>query len=75
MSLPKLPRVLYWGIGAAIACGGALVARVVSERVPSEYEVAVWLAGGAAVFLGVAVLSLGTRYRLEPNHEDADAGK
>ena len=72
MSLPKLPRVVYWGLGASIACGGAFAARVVSERVASEYDVAAWLAGGAVIFIGVAVLSLGTRYRLDPDGEAAD---
>jgi hypothetical protein len=63
-----LPRAVYWGLGGAIACGGAIAARVVAEQVPEDYRVIVWLVGSAFIFLGAAVLSLGTRARLD--HDD-----
>ena len=67
----NLPRVVYWTIGAATALAGAIVARLFAEHLP-EHRVPIWLAGVSVIFLGVAVLSLGTRSRLdgdESNHQ------
>ena len=63
--LAKLPRGFYWIIGGGVACGGAFIARLLAEQVADDYRIAVWLAGGAVIFLGVAVLSMGTRANLE----------
>ncbi len=70
--LLRLPRAVYWIAGAAIACAGALGARLLSELLPLSERVPVWLAGGGIVFLGLCVLSLGTRGRLE-NEGETDA--
>jgi hypothetical protein len=64
----KLPRGVYWTIGAAIAFGGAIVARAVAEQAPG-YRVPIWLAGAIVIFFGLGVLSLGTRSRLQPPDE------
>jgi hypothetical protein len=52
----KLPRGVYWTIGAAIAFGGAIVACAVAEQAPG-YRVPIWLAGAIVIFFGLGVLS------------------
>jgi hypothetical protein len=69
---PRLPRRVYWALGAAIAFAGAIAARIFAERAPDEYRLLIWLVGGAFIFLGVAVLSLGTRFRLGGGESDED---
>jgi cytochrome c biogenesis protein CcdA len=69
------PRAVYWILGAAIAFVGAAAARLIAEGAAAEYRIAIWFAGTAVVFLGLSVLSLGTKARLddqskEPNHQD-----
>jgi hypothetical protein len=63
---------VFWAAGAAIAFGGAIAARLLAERAPDEYRLVIWLMGGAFVFLGVAVLSLGTRSRLDARNTEKD---
>ena len=72
--LPRLPRPAFWAIGAAIAFTGAVVARLLAERVSGNYQLLIWLAGAAVIFLGAAVLSLGTRSRLESHESDHQQG-
>ena len=73
----RLPRSVFWALGAAIAVVGALVARGAAEAFPT-YQVPLWLLGGGAIFVGLAVLSLGTRGRMEElddtEPDDGDAG-
>ena len=72
LRLPKLPRAAYWATGALIAFAGAVAARVLAEHAPG-YRVIVWLVGAAVVFLGLGILSLGTRSRLDrPAGPDSD---
>ncbi len=66
----RLPRVVYWLAGAAIAGSGAVFARHFAELYPA-HRILLWLTGAAVIFVGLAVLSLGTRARLEPPREDA----
>jgi hypothetical protein len=70
--LLRLPRAVYWIAGAAIACTGALGARFLSELLPLADRVPVWLAGGGLIFLGLCVLSLGTRGRLAADDDEPD---
>lgn len=72
--LSRLPRPALWAMGAAIAFTGAVVARVLAERVSGNYQLLIWLAGAAVIFLGVAVLSLGSRSRLESHQSDISKG-
>ena len=65
LHVPKLPRAAYWTLGTVIAFAGAIVARLLAEQVPG-YRVIVWLGGAGVVFLGLGILSLGTRSRLDP---------
>lgn len=61
--LSGLPRPVYWTIGAVIALAGALTARFVADAAPAAYRVPIWLTGAAVIFIGLGVLSLGTRAR------------
>jgi H+/Cl- antiporter ClcA len=70
---PRLPRWVYWALGAVIAFAGAVVARLFADRTPDEYRLVIWFMGGAFIFLGVAVLSLGTRSRLDGENTEEDA--
>jgi hypothetical protein len=61
----RLPRLVYWAIGAAVSFGGAAGARIFAETLPPGERVPVWLVGAVFVFIGLAVLSLGTKGRPE----------
>ena len=65
----RLPRAVYWIAGAVLACAGAVGARLVSELFPLGQRIPIWLTGAGIVFLGLCVLSLGTRAWLEPAEE------
>lgn len=64
----RLPRWGYWLAGAAVACAGALIANRLSAGLPVAERLPYWLAGSAVIFLGLWILSLGTRARLERRH-------
>ncbi len=61
----RLPRWLYWVAGAVIAFGGAIAARKMGEMTGYNYRVAIWLGGAVCIFAGLAIVSFGTRARLE----------
>lgn len=63
--LYRLPRLVYWAAGAAVAFGGALGARLLAQGAPSSHQVVIWLTGAVLIFIGLAILSMGTRARLE----------
>lgn len=69
----RLPRWAWWAIGAAIACTGAITARLLADQLPANARVPVWLAGGGLIFIGLAVLSLGSRSQPPPADADAAA--
>lgn len=75
--LRQLPRVAFWICGALISFSGALGARFFSESFPLKDRVSIWLAGGVIVFIGLGVLSLGTRAWLQGDGaaDDADPGQ
>ena len=68
--LRRLPRAAYWVAGAILACTGALGARLISELFPLGQRIPIWLTGAGIVFLGLCVLSLGTRAWLETSTEE-----
>lgn len=59
--LKRLPRPFYWIVGGLISATGALTGRIIAEAAPAEMRIAIWLSGGALIFIGLAVVSLGTR--------------
>ena len=65
----KLPRAVYWAVGAAIAFAGAIAGRLLADQLPG-YRVPIWLAGAIVIFFGLAILSLGTKARLEVKDEE-----
>jgi putative Mn2+ efflux pump MntP len=75
--LRRLPRFVYWLTGAAIALGGAFVARGLADQVAGEAKIPFWIAGSLIIFVGLWVLSQGTRSRVanESGDEPADADK
>jgi hypothetical protein len=70
--LRRLPRWAYWLAGALIACAGAMIVNRLSAGLPVEGRLPYWVAGSAVIFLGLWVLSLGTRARMG---ERNDAGQ
>lgn len=59
--LKRLPRPVYWVAGGGIGAAGAIAARLVADAAPEEMRVAIWLSGAALIFIGLAIVSLGTR--------------
>jgi sulfite exporter TauE/SafE len=70
--LRQLPRWAYWLAGAVVACTGALIANRLSAGLPVTDRLPYWLAGSVLIFLGLYILSLGTRARLS-GRDDAGA--
>jgi hypothetical protein len=72
----RLPRFLFWIAGGAIAVAGAIGARKASYAYP-DYRIVLWMAGSAVIFLGLAVLSMGSRNRLgdDDEEEQGDHGR
>jgi hypothetical protein len=52
-------------VGAAISFGAAAGARLFAETLPLSERVPIWLIGAVFVFVGLAILSLGTKGRRE----------
>jgi hypothetical protein len=57
--------LVYWAAGAAVSFGGAAGARLFAETLPPSDRVPVWLIGAVFVFIGLGILSLGTKGRAE----------
>lgn len=55
------PRWVYWLTGAVVACGGAFIANWLSAELPLELRGPFWLGGTAVIFLGLWIVSMGTR--------------
>lgn len=70
--LHRLPRPVYWAAGAAVAFGGAYASRVLAGDAASVQQVVIWLGGATLIFIGLAILSMGTRARLETERALAD---
>lgn len=68
----RLPRWAYWLTGATVACSGALAANHLSADLPVGDRPPYWLAGSASIFLGLWILSLGTRARIGGWRDDPD---
>jgi sulfite exporter TauE/SafE len=65
----RLPRWIYWTVGAAIACVGAFTAQVVADQFPVAQRLPFWIAGTAIIFAGLWVLSMGTKSRLDKTEQ------
>jgi hypothetical protein len=69
-ALRRLPRQVYWLVGAVIACSGAALANWVSADLPMADRAPYWIAGSAVIFVGLWILSLGTRARSGEGGDD-----
>ncbi len=66
----RFSRAAYWTLGGAIALTGAVAARILGDQVSEVLRVPVWLTGAALIFVGLGVVSMGTRARLEDKAGD-----
>jgi hypothetical protein len=64
--------MVYWIAGAVVSFGGAIGARLLAQAAPPSQRVPIWLMGGVFIFIGLAILSMGTRARLEDEALFAD---
>lgn len=65
MSWKRLPRWVYWTVGAAISLAGAFIAKIIADQVPFTQRAPFWIAGTIVIFVGLWVLSMGTKSRLD----------
>jgi cytochrome c biogenesis protein CcdA len=65
----RLPRWIYWTVGAAVSFVGAFTAKVVADQFPLEQRLPFWIAGTAIIFAGLWVLSMGTKSRLDKTEQ------
>ena len=70
----KLPRVVYWIVGGAIALSGGFVANGIAAQLPLEQKFWAWIAGSIFIFGGLMVLSMGTRSRLVGDDDKSSTG-
>jgi len=68
----RFSRAAYWTLGGAIALTGAVAARILGDHVGDVFRVPVWLTGAALIFVGLGVVSLGTKARLEDRGDGQD---
>jgi hypothetical protein len=69
----RLPRVVYWIVGGAIAMLGAFVANAVAAQLPLEQKFWAWIVGSIFIFGGLMVLSLGVKSRLAYDDDNEDS--
>jgi len=65
----RLPRWIYWTVGAAVSCVGAFTAKIVADQFPLEQRLPFWITGTAIIFVGLWVLSMGTKSRLDKTEQ------
>ena len=68
----RLPRVVYWIVGGGMAMLGAFAANAVAAQLPLQQKFWAWIAGSVFIFVGIAVLSMGTKARLAYDDNDGD---
>ena len=66
----RLPRVVYWIVGGAIALSGGFVANGVAAQLPLQQKFWAWIVGSIFIFGGLMVLSMGTRSRLADDDDE-----
>ena len=49
------------------------MARFLAEYLPPAYRVPIWLTGGALIFIGLAVLSIGSQHHQQADEDDSAA--
>ena len=72
----RLPRWLYWVVGAGVACTGAFLANAFAEQYQDiNARAPIWIAGSVFIFAGLYILSLGTKSRLEDDDPESGENK
>lgn len=72
----RLPRWLYWVVGAVVACSGAFIANAFAERYQDiNARAPIWIAGSVFIFAGLYILSLGTKSRLSDDGSEREDQK
>lgn len=66
----RLPRVVYWIVGGAIALFGAFLANGIATQLPLQHKVWAWMLGSIFIFGGLMVLCMGTKSRLAEDDDD-----
>jgi len=61
----RLPRWVYWTVGAVVSFVGAFTAKIVADQFPLEQRLPFWIAGTAIIFVGLWVISMGTKSHLD----------
>ena len=67
----RLPRVVYWIVGGAIALFGAFMANGIAAQLPLQHKFWAWILGSVFIFGGLMVLCMGTKSRLSNADEDS----
>lgn len=68
----RLPRVVYWIVGGAIALFGAFIANGIAAQLPLQHKFWAWILGSIFIFGGLMVLCMGTKSRLAGD-DDGDS--
>ncbi len=55
----------YWVLGAAVSVTGAIVAKTIAEQFPFAQRGPFWIGGTVIIFVGLWIISLGGKSRLE----------
>lgn len=66
----RLPRVVYWIVGGAIALLGAMAANAVAAQLPLQQKFWAWIVGSIFIFGGLMVLSIGVKARMTDDEEE-----
>jgi hypothetical protein len=61
--------VAYWVLGAAVSIMGAIVAKGIADQVSFAQRAPFWVGGTAIIFVGLWIVCLGTKSRLQEDDE------
>jgi len=61
-------------LGAAVSVTGAIVAKTIADQFPFAQRVPIWIGGTVIIFVGLWILSLGTKSRLPGVDEPTSGG-
>jgi len=71
--------VAYWLLGAVVSVLGAIAAKAVADQFPFAQRAPFWIGGTAIIFVGLWILSLGSKSRLleddQPTSESDERNK
>ena len=65
----------YWVLGAAVSVMGAIVAKSIADQFPFAQRAPFWIGGTAIIFVGLWILSLGSKSRLQEGDQPASGSE